>query len=1327
VNLKDISGNFLLQKAADACNYGNTVNVNSSPNGYTLMSTKPSFSLSSGSKYTLETSTSYGTSTAGYSSPVYIYCWIDLNRDGTFSSNEYMSNGWTSMTSSNLPGVGGSLATNTFTVPCGVSSGVSRMRLISSYNYTLGAGVPCPTGTGNSFYYGETEDYTISLANPTSLSAGFYMPSSAYEGTPVKFTNNNQTGYISHDWDVNDDGSVEYKTTNATHIFKTAGTNCVRLKSANCLGRDSVLKCINIIKPTSKPVVDFAANTNEIERFGTVNFIDLSTNGPTYWSWYMYDPTDSAATRMDVETYNSNLVGNNPFVNANPSVFFNRTGTYTVCLQTSNSQGPSSLLCKKNYVRVTPFKDNNLGAGTVQPIYEQSGNIIDDGGRTGNYSNNRVDYATIIPCGAKKITLTFSQFKVASGDILRIYDGTDAAATPIHTGSGFTLGNVPKAPVVATSGAMYILFTTNGSGQDSGFIASWTTERGPIVQPVADFVIPDTLYNPNSYTYVNTSLNVLGKTDYIWEIEPGFGEVGYTKDLDYAIMTDNTYDVKLTATTCMGTSNKTKSVVVVTPHDKAKIDFSANNRRPNTGEVVTLKAFSSVTGKAIMADNYAWTFFPGTVKPNGSSTFNDKEPQVVFNAKGKYTISLRAWNSLDSAATSVQVVKADYIIVVEHCTPLLGVSSSTDVVINNVTLTDKNNVKLIDNSSANNAQGYDDYTNTNISASLTYGGNYTVSLSRNTTVNPMSRKVWIDYNIDGDFDDAGENVATEATATTASFSQSFKVPDYTVAFSGKTKMRVGVSYSTDVNHPCGASSGINNANRIGEFEDYTVFITNDNLAPVLTLINEDTLYLEVGSTYTEYGAKAVDPTEGDISKNIVITSDLDMSFTGIYYITYNVKDAGGNPAAPITRVVYVVKDQTKPALTLNGKDTVYVEVFGSYVEDGATAIDNKDGNITNTIVITGTVNTSVVGSYTLTYTVNDVAGNRTVKTRTVIVRDTQKPVIANSDADANGVVKVQILSVFIDRTTVTDNFYNPTLVVTPGSSGAVDTRFKGTYPMIYNATDGSGNAADTKTFKYVVDDYVGPTINLNTLDTVIHEVNNPYTPVQASTSDNYYDNTQVSITRTSNVNAFLLGLYYDEFTAIDGSGNVTVRRRWVRVVDSQSPIINGSALNVGIFSTVDASAGLSITDNYDAPAVLRPRLQVIFNNLNTYEEGIYTVTFRVADLSGNLSAPYERTIWVSRLFPTITGSVSDITKGNAIEVYPNPSKGLVNINYNFATPENFSVAVYNATGAVVATVNNIHGQSGTQTIDLSNEANGLYHVRMMVAGKQITRTISLNK
>jgi len=303
----------------------------------------------------------------------------------------------------------------------------------------------------------------------------------------------------------------------------------------------------------------------------------------------------------------------------------------------------------------------------------------------------------------------------------------------------------------------------------------------------------------------------------------------------------------------------------------------------------------------------------------------------------------------------------------------------------------------------------------------------------------------------------------------------------------------------------------------------------------------------------------------------------------------------------------------------------------------------------------------------------------------------------------------------------------PTLMVTPGTSGPVDTRFKGTYSLNYTATDGSGNMANPKTFNYVVDDYVGPVINLNTLDTVIHKVNTPYNPIQASASDNYYNNSQVSITKTSNVNAYVLGLYFDEFVATDGSGNVTTRKRFIRVVDNEAPVINGSTMNVGIFSTVDASQGLTITDNYDAPAVLRPRVEILFNNLNTYEEGLYTVVFRVTDLSGNQSVPYERAIWVSRLFPTISGSVNDITSDKAVTVYPNPSTGLVNINYNFATPEDMTVMVFNSTGALVTSVNNIHGQSGIQTLDLSTQANGLYHIKMMVSGKQINRTISLNK
>ncbi len=1329
VVVKDINGSSLFSKAADGCSQPTPSAPAVSPNGFTLMSTKPSFTLSSGSKYSLGVSVTMAT---GTSYAINYGMWIDLNRDGNYSANEYMSTGWGTIASANALGVGGTLQTKDFTVPCGVTPGTSRMRIIASYNFAaLTAGLSCPTYTANSFQYGEVEDYTITLANPTSLAAGFYMPSTTYVGAVVKLTNNNQAGYIGHQWDVDDNGSIEYTTTNASTIFTSTGTRCIRLKSQNCLGRDSVLKCINVIDPTAKPVVDFAVVANEIERFGTANFLDLTTNGPTYWSWYMYDPIDSAATRMDVESLNSTLVGNDPYKNQNPAIFFNRTGNYTVCMQASNNKGPSSLLCKPNYLRVTPFKDNPLGAGTVQPIYEQSGNIMDDGGRNGNYSNNRIDYATIIPCGAETITLKFAQCKLATGDLLKIYDGVDANGKPLHPGTGFTLGVVPTAPIVAKSGAMYLYFSTNGSGTDSGFLASWTTKRGPIVAPIADFVIPDTLYNPVNYTYTNTSQNVLGNTTWIWSVDPGYGEVAYTKDLiDFGILTDNTYDVSLEATTCMGYSKYTKSVVVVTPHTKTSLDITASNRRPNTGEPVFLSAISGLPNKALKADNFKWSFFPNTVQYVGSTNSSSRDPKVTFNAKGKYTVSLTAWNTLDPSATTATVIKSDYVIVVEHCTPLLGVSSSTDIAINNVTLEDDKANKLIDNTSANNLQGYDDYTSTNISANVAFGGTYKITTSRVTNINPMSRKVWVDWNIDGDFDDAGELVASEATAKTASFSATFKVPTIATSFEGRTKMRIGTSYSSDPNMPCGASSGVTDANRLGEFEDYRIVLVNDYTAPILTLNNKDTLYLEVGSTYNEYGAKAIDATEGDISSLVTITSDLDMSFTGIYYLTYNVTDAGGNKALPKTRVVYVVRDQTKPVITLNGSDTVRIEVFSAYTEDGATAMDNKDGNITNSISVSGTVNTNVIGTYTLTYLVIDQAGNKATKNRIVIVKDSQKPVISNTDADVNNIVKVQILSIFIDRTKVTDNYDNPiALNVTkgPATPDGVDTRFKGTYTLIYNSTDVSVNQAVAKTYKYVVDDYVGPNVVLNTLDTIIHPVNKAYNPVQAAAYDNYYDNSQVSITRTSNVIFYKTGLYWDEFTATDGSGNVTIRRRYVRVIDDIAPVLNGLPLNVGLWSTVDASEGLTITDNYDAPTSLRPRLKILFNNLNTYIEGVYAVTYEVTDFSGNVSLPFNHIINVNRAYPTIQGSVGNIGKDKTINVYPNPSTGMINVSYNFATPENMDVNVYNSTGSLVSSINNIHGQSGVQSIDLSNEANGLYYVRMNVSGKQVSRTISLNK
>ena len=85
-------------------------------------------------------------------------------------------------------------------------------------------------------------------------------------------------------------------------------------------------------------------------------------------------------------------------------------------------------------------------------------------------------------------------------------------------------------------------------------------------------------------------------------------------------------------------------------------------------------------------------------------------------------------------------------------------------------------------------------------------------------------------------------------------------------------------------------------------------------------------------------------------------------------------------------ILKLLLDTTIPVITLTGEATVTLEVGGVYADDGATASDNYDGDITASIVTLNTVDAAVVGQYTVTYDVTDANGNpATTVTRTVIV------------------------------------------------------------------------------------------------------------------------------------------------------------------------------------------------------------------------------------------------------------------------------------------------------------------------------------------------------
>jgi hypothetical protein len=65
---------------------------------------------------------------------------------------------------------------------------------------------------------------------------------------------------------------------------------------------------------------------------------------------------------------------------------------------------------------------------------------------------------------------------------------------------------------------------------------------------------------------------------------------------------------------------------------------------------------------------------------------------------------------------------------------------------------------------------------------------------------------------------------------------------------------------------------------------------------------------------------------------------------------------------------------------------VEVPANSNYVDAGAIAEDNIDGDISASVVVTSNVNTAIVGSYTVTYNVSDFAGNSaTAISRTVTV------------------------------------------------------------------------------------------------------------------------------------------------------------------------------------------------------------------------------------------------------------------------------------------------------------------------------------------------------
>jgi CSLREA domain-containing protein len=156
------------------------------------------------------------------------------------------------------------------------------------------------------------------------------------------------------------------------------------------------------------------------------------------------------------------------------------------------------------------------------------------------------------------------------------------------------------------------------------------------------------------------------------------------------------------------------------------------------------------------------------------------------------------------------------------------------------------------------------------------------------------------------------------------------------------------------------------------------------------------------------------------------------------------------------------KDRTAPIITLTGVNPQIIEASTAYVEFGATATDNRDGNLSTAIVIDASqVDTQIPGSYVVTYSVTDAAGNSGSAIRTVVVQDTTPPVITLLGDEPQVIVAcTPYIELGAEASDTLDGDLSGAIVI---NAGAVDTTVPSDYTVTYDVADAAGNTAATVT------------------------------------------------------------------------------------------------------------------------------------------------------------------------------------------------------------------------------------------------------------------------
>jgi Zn-dependent metalloprotease/chitodextrinase len=717
---------------------------------------------------------------------------------------------------------------------------------------------------------------------------------------------------------------------------------------------------------------------------------------------------------------------------------------------------------------------------------------------------------------------------------------------------------------------------------------------------------------------------------------------------------------------------------------------------------------------------------------SANSTFADARTAAIQSAKDLYGAGGAEEQAVTNAWYAVGVGAA-YGAPSSYCAS--ASTNTNDEYISRVQL------GTIDNTSG--AQFYSNFTSQ--STDLNEGQSYTITVTPtwSGTVYAEGYAVWIDYNDDQDFDDAGELVWSKTASTNTPNSGLFTVPTGTAG--AATRMRVSMKYN-GVPAACETFT-------YGEVEDYTVNLggaTADTQAPsnpaglAASNITQTTVDLSWNASSDNVGVTGYDVYQGASNLGTVVGTSAQI--TGLtastaYTFSVRARDAAGNVSGASNTVnvttsaspdTQAPSNPTSLAASNVAETTVDLSWNASTDNVGVTGYDVYQGAI-NLGTVTGT-STQITGltastAYSFSVRARDAAGNVSGASNTVNFTtsapagDTQAPSAPTSLAASN----VTQTTVDLAWNSSTDNVGVTGYDVYQGATNlgtvtGTSTQITGltastAYSFSVRARDAAGNVSGASNSVSVTTSGAGGS-------TVLHQgffesgwdgwVDGGSDSFRYAGSRSYEGTYSIQLRDNTSSSTMTLGSFnVTSYTSIDvefffyANSMENGEDFWVQFFNGSSwqtvaAYASGTSFNNNTFYTATVNID-SASYNFPSNAEFRFRCDASGNN-----DQIYIDQVTITGNSGTAFAPVANSITaLGTGIQGLTGYDGDgFDFDDDFLLYPNPAQTVLNVKI-LDVSDKFTYRILNMLGQTV-----IKGDLSSTSIDVLDLQSGVYFIEI---------------